>query len=328
MLMLVAPVLGGSPPADIEVDVLRELHAEVWPTEALAIGSTAEAAAAAVCSEELGCSVTSLPRRKARKADQRLLGHLEGRRAWIVRPSGHDGMATASLWADGLAVDHLLFDGDALVASRALTRVREQERTTLVATQQACHEAAVPMLKATNLALTEHDPVLAKELLAALKRVHPAMAEEHRGVSNLEKVLAPYGTEVSELSIRTWLQGEGASIRDQALTVVVLWEAWCPHCKRELPRIQALYEDVGDRVGFIGLTRLTRGSSPGKARRFIREQGLTFPNAIPMADDQLTELLVEQGGVPNVALLQDGRVVYHGHPARLIHDEIVQQHLE
>lgn len=51
------------------------------------------------------------------------------------------------------------------------------------------------------------------------------------------------------------------------------WATWCPPCVAELPTIQKLYDDYGDKVAFVIATH----ESPAKVKQFISDNGYTFP---------------------------------------------------
>lgn len=64
--------------------------------------------------------------------------------------------------------------------------------------------------------------------------------------------------------------------RDQVV-LINFWASWCPPCRDEAPELQALHADYGE-SGFtvIGVNMLE--SSRRKARDFIAEFGLSYPN--------------------------------------------------
>ncbi|MGI9526424.1 MAG: TlpA family protein disulfide reductase [Weeksellaceae bacterium] len=79
------------------------------------------------------------------------------------------------------------------------------------------------------------------------------------------------------------------------------WGSWCPPCRIEMPSIQALYDDYGDKVKFA---MIAFEKEHGKHIEFINENGYTFPvyEAISPMDSELkpqgfpTTLLVDKKG--------------------------------
>ncbi len=54
---------------------------------------------------------------------------------------------------------------------------------------------------------------------------------------------------------------------------LVFWTTWCPYCKVELPQVEKLYTEYGDRVEFIGVSLGIKKDIDD----FIRKKHLSFP---------------------------------------------------
>lgn len=93
---------------------------------------------------------------------------------------------------------------------------------------------------------------------------------------------SPSVEKVSErvkLSAYDW-QLQGVNVPDfdfnEAKGKVVLvnfWATWCTPCVAEMPSLEALYKDYGDRVIFI----LATTDTPQKVIPFMKEKGFTMP---------------------------------------------------
>jgi cytochrome c biogenesis protein CcmG, thiol:disulfide interchange protein DsbE len=55
--------------------------------------------------------------------------------------------------------------------------------------------------------------------------------------------------------------------------VLNVWASWCGPCRTEMPDFQAVYRQLGDRVGFLGLDQTDQVDA---ARRFVAETGVTY----------------------------------------------------
>jgi thiol-disulfide isomerase/thioredoxin len=71
------------------------------------------------------------------------------------------------------------------------------------------------------------------------------------------------------------IEGSPVSFSDFKGEVVFLsiWATWCPPCRAEMPNIQHLYEQYGDRVSFV----LASQEDPETILRFMEDQGYSMP---------------------------------------------------
>ncbi|MGY1639531.1 TlpA family protein disulfide reductase [Geodermatophilus sp. SYSU D00703] len=101
--------------------------------------------------------------------------------------------------------------------------------------------------------------------------------------------------------------GELAFGRAQGLpTVVNLWASWCGPCREELPLVQQLADEAGDRVKVVGLVSQDPASN---GRSFAADAGISMPTGVDADGD----LAIEQGlrGLPYTYLLRaDGSVAH------------------
>ena len=103
---------------------------------------------------------------------------------------------------------------------------------------------------------------------------------------------------------------------DGSATMLVFWEEWCPHCKREVPKIEGMHTKYKARgLNVVGLTKVTRSSTDEKVTSFMQEKGVTYPVAKEDGDNLSKRFGVR--GVPAAAIVQAGKVVWRGHPARI-----------
>ncbi|MCB9679216.1 MAG: TlpA family protein disulfide reductase [Alphaproteobacteria bacterium] len=118
----------------------------------------------------------------------------------------------------------------------------------------------------------------------------------------------------AKLEVAEWMQGD-ATLADAKATMLVFWEVWCPHCKREVPELEKVYEEMhGDGLNIVGITRLTRNTTPEQLHAFLDEHHVTYPIA---RDDGAMGDLYAVSGVPAAALVKDGKIVWRGHPASM-----------
>jgi len=134
------------------------------------------------------------------------------------------------------------------------------------------------------------------------------------------------GAEAPALEIRTTHNPPGdVALELGALhgrvVLIDFWATWCGPCITAIPHVQELHERYADR----GLVVI--GHTDGSSRdleSFIEKKGITY--SITVGPDIGNDYDVR--GIPHVYIIGvDGRVAWHGHPARLS-DEIVERELE
>lgn len=121
------------------------------------------------------------------------------------------------------------------------------------------------------------------------------------------------GQVVEDLEVTDWLVGESTAAAGKA-TLLVFWEPWCPHCRKELPKLQGIHERLGPQgLNVVALTRLTRNTARQDALALVEDE-VTYATGVGGVG--LASRLGIQG-IPSAVVLQDGVVVWSGHPARL-----------
>lgn len=183
--------------------------------------------------------------------------------------------------------------------------------------------AANALLGDAQKALQAADYDTAKAKLAELQSKFPSTPAA-KSAAKLMTDLSVVGQTAAPLEVEKWYQGNTTLDQNDA-TVLVFWELWCPHCKREMPKMQPLAEKWQARgVQFVGLTKVTKSATEEGVAEFIQTNGIKFP----MAKEKDGSLSKAYGvsGVPAAAMVKNGKVIWRGHPARLT-DELIEQHL-
>jgi thiol-disulfide isomerase/thioredoxin len=123
-------------------------------------------------------------------------------------------------------------------------------------------------------------------------------------------------TAPAEWGIEKWYQGESeVDLASGKATLLIFWEVWCPHCQREVPKAQALYDSLkGDGLQVVALTRITKSATEEKVTTFIDENKVGYPCA---KENGTISQYFNVSGIPAAAVVKDGKVVWRGHPARL-----------
>lgn len=181
-------------------------------------------------------------------------------------------------------------------------------------------QAAAELLKEASTLAEEMKYDDAKGKLAELKEKYP-QTRAARAATRLDSELEIIGKPVGGMDVEKWYQGN-ASIGEGKAQLLVFWEVWCPHCKREVPKLTATYDKYkGQGLSVVGLTKQTRGVTDDQVASFIKENSVSYPIAKEPGDAMSTHYGVR--GIPAAAVVKDGKVVWRGHPARLT-DEMIQ----
>ena len=166
----------------------------------------------------------------------------------------------------------------------------------------------------------------AKERLATLGSKYSA-TRTYRRAQKLGAELEVFGKDSpASLTVDEWYVGDASAVNfSKGTTLVVFWEIWCPHCKREVPNLQKTFDTYSSKgLQMVGLTKLTRSSTKEKAMDFIKEKNVTYPMAKENGD---LSKHFNVSGIPAAAVVKDGKIVWRGHPARLS-DEMIEAWLK
>ena len=94
-----------------------------------------------------------------------------------------------------------------------------------------------------------------------------------------------------------------ANLRDQVI-VVNFWGSWCEPCQEEAPVLEKVWQEYqGQGVTFIGIAYK---DTEGKARAFLDEFGITYPNAFDPGNRVARAYRVQ--GVPETFFIRDGEI--------------------
>jgi thiol-disulfide isomerase/thioredoxin len=123
----------------------------------------------------------------------------------------------------------------------------------------------------------------------------------------------------SNWGIDMWFQGKNeVNLDADKTTLVVFWETWCPHCVREVPKLEEVYDRYkGQGLQVVGLTRMSKGATEESIKAFIAEKKVAYPIA---KEDGTVSSHFSVSGIPAAAVVKNHKVVWRGHPASLTDD--------
>ena len=160
----------------------------------------------------------------------------------------------------------------------------------------------------------------AKKKLKELKAKY-SNTTAYRRARKLERELEVIGKAAPKsFEVEKWYTGESKiDLDSETPTLLVFWEIWCPHCRREVPKMQDTWNKYEGKIQMVGLTKITRSATEEKVTEFIAENKVTYPTAKENGD---LSKHFNVSGIPAAAVVKGGKIVWRGHPGRL-NDEMI-----
>lgn len=94
-----------------------------------------------------------------------------------------------------------------------------------------------------------------------------------------------------------------AAVGQGKVTFISYWATWCPPCIAELPSIEALYQDYGNKVDFLLITN----EDSEVVTSFLEKKGMNIPAVHPGMDTP--ETLFERSIPTNYVIDKKGNIV-------------------
>lgn len=181
-------------------------------------------------------------------------------------------------------------------------------------------QAAANLLKEATDAMEKMQYDAAKAKVAELKEKY-ASTRAAKAAVRLEDELGVIGKPEAPLQVEKWYAGSESDTKSGKATLYVFWEVWCPHCRREVPKLVETYTKYHPQgLNIVGLTKQSRDVTDQQVTDFIAENKLNYAIAKEQGDSMSTAYGVR--GIPAAAVVKDGKVVWRGHPAKLTDDMI------
>ena len=139
------------------------------------------------------------------------------------------------------------------------------------------------------------------------------------GGSDASIAAAPGGDPAPEVTF-DYFDGSEGSLADFAGTPLVLnfWASWCPACVAEMPDFQAVHQQLGDDVVFLGLDM--QDISRESALDLIQSTGVDYV----LADDPTGEIFQAFGGfsMPTTVFINEAGEIVDTHNGTIFADDL------
>ena len=180
---------------------------------------------------------------------------------------------------------------------------------------EKAEKAASALYEAIGKAVRSGDTADAKAKLAEMKKKY-SNTTAYRRAKKIERELEVIGKAAPDsLTVEKWFTSESKiDFSSDTPTLLVFWEIWCPHCRREVPELQKTWDKYKGKIQMVGLTKISRSATEEKVTEFIKDNKVTYPTAKENGD---LSKHFNVSGIPAAAVVKGGKVVWRGHPGRL-----------
>lgn len=119
------------------------------------------------------------------------------------------------------------------------------------------------------------------------------------------------GEKAPDFKVST-LDGEQISyptdLKGKKPVYIVFWATWCLICKKELPNVEKLYKEMGDKIQFIGIN-VGINERIEDVTRYVKKNKLTFPIVYDV-DTELTDLFWVRFTPTNLIIDRNGVIKF------------------
>ncbi len=119
-------------------------------------------------------------------------------------------------------------------------------------------------------------------------------------------------SEIMQAELKT-VDGKAFKLADSQgkVLLVNLWATWCGPCKKEMPDIEKLQNEMKDKLSAVSITSFDGDNPENQVKSFLKEKGFTYSQGI--VDQKNWDALVKQSGadaIPiNFVISKDGKIV-------------------
>jgi thiol-disulfide isomerase/thioredoxin len=202
--------------------------------------------------------------------------------------------------------------------TRAEAERQERERKEAQAARERFESDANALASRILDAFNSGDQLGAVRMLPDFEQAYSSSSSAAR-LAPVRKATSWVGKSApATISVERWFQGKKQGVALHPATDLILYaffEPWCPHCRREAPVLESIHQKYqGKGLRVVGLTKQTKNSTKSDVKQYITNGGLSFPVA---KDSGELSSHFNITGIPAVAVVKGGTVVWQGHPAAL-----------
>ena len=146
---------------------------------------------------------------------------------------------------------------------------------------EKAEKAAASLYEEIGKAVRSGDTDGAKTKLAEMKKKY-SNTTAYRRARKIERELEVIGKDAPpSLAVEKWFTSESKiDFSSDTPTLLVFWEIWCPHCRREVPELQKTWDTYKGKIQMVGLTKISRSATEEKVNEFIKDNKVTYPTGV------------------------------------------------
>jgi TolA-binding protein/thiol-disulfide isomerase/thioredoxin len=163
----------------------------------------------------------------------------------------------------------------------------------------------------------------ARNAFIRVTKDYPGNPQAGRAVDQLRE-LNLVGNPMPPLRVAGWLTPpDGPPRIEGKVVLLIFWNVRCPHCKQEMPKLDALYRKLEGRgLVALGLTSPSHGETQAEILRYIMEHKLSLPIGIDQAGQTSSAFAV--GEIPAVAIVDRKGIVRWRNSGGLVTESLLK----
>ena len=118
-----------------------------------------------------------------------------------------------------------------------------------------------------------------------------------------------------------WIEGSAISLEEDRVYVVEMWATWCGPCIEQMPHLNALQKEYGERLTVVAIS----DESTPVVKRFLSRRSVDYAVGVdPSGDTSMSyHRIAGEMAVPQAFIVKEGKVVWTGHPGNM--DEVLSE---
>ncbi|MBE9562961.1 MAG: TlpA family protein disulfide reductase [Proteobacteria bacterium] len=110
------------------------------------------------------------------------------------------------------------------------------------------------------------------------------------------------------------LAGQSVSLQNDSMgdkpVLLIFWATWCPICELEIPEMNELHTNIGDRLSILAIN-IGKDDTDDKARKYQAKHSINYPIVFD-EDSSITKSYAVKGTPTHIIIGTNGNIRYRG----------------